>query len=112
MIESQGENQEWEGGGLTSLGHVMIRGKLPFFSRWPFTMASMMLGWSEPRLTKTWETPASQRASKKAKDVVYMLGGEAVSWRALLVDSGVGRRDREEEMEEGREAEDDNNNLL
>lgn len=39
-------SEEWgeRGWGVTSLGQVMIRGKLPFFSRWPFTMASMMLG--------------------------------------------------------------------
>lgn len=85
----------------------MMRGKLPFFSRWPLTMASMMLGWSEPRLTKTCETPASQRASKKANDVVYMLGGEAVSWRCLLAVDDVSRRDLDEGMQEGREAEDD-----
>jgi hypothetical protein len=41
-------------------------------------MASMMLGWSEPRFTKQWETPASHNASKKAKEVVYMLGGLTV----------------------------------
>lgn len=34
----------------------------------------MILGWSEPKFTKTWVTPASHRASKKANDVVYMLG--------------------------------------
>jgi hypothetical protein len=38
------------------------------------TMASMMLGWSDPRLTKQCETPASAMASKKANDVVYMSG--------------------------------------
>ena len=37
-------------------------------------MASMMLGWSEPRLTKTYSTPASHSASKKANEVVYILG--------------------------------------
>lgn len=52
----------------------MMRGNCPFFSRAPLTMASMMLGWSEPRLTKTWVTPASQSASKKAKEVVYISG--------------------------------------
>jgi len=51
----------------------MMRGNLSG-SRWPFTIASMMLGWSEPRLTKQWVTPASQMASKKANDVVYILG--------------------------------------
>lgn len=55
----------------------MIRGKFALFSRWPLTMASMMLGWSDPRLTKTWLMPASPRDSKKAKEVVYMPGGEA-----------------------------------
>lgn len=61
----------------------MIRGKLPFFSRWPLTIASMMLGWSDPKLTKTWVIPASQRASKKANDVVYMPGREADKWSCL-----------------------------
>jgi hypothetical protein len=42
-------------------------------------MASMILGWSEPRLTKTWDTPASHSASKKANDVVYILGLLALS---------------------------------
>jgi len=51
----------------------MKRGNWPFFSLVPLTMASMMLGWSEPRLTKTWVTPASHSDSKKAKDVVYIL---------------------------------------
>jgi hypothetical protein len=55
----------------------MILGKFGFFSRWPLTMASMMLGWSDPRFTKTWLMPASPRDSKKAKEVVYMPGGEA-----------------------------------
>jgi len=54
----------------TSLGQVMIFGKLPFFSFWPLTMASMMDGWSLPRFTKTWETPYSHKASKKANDAV------------------------------------------
>jgi hypothetical protein len=36
----------------TSLGHVMMRGNWPFFSFWPFTIASIMEGWSEPRFTK------------------------------------------------------------
>jgi len=31
-----------------------------------------MLGWSLPRLTKTWLTPYSHKASKKAKDAVYL----------------------------------------
>lgn len=38
----------------------------------------MMLGWSDPRFTKQCVTPASHSASKKANDVVYMLGGVAV----------------------------------
>jgi hypothetical protein len=50
----------------------MIFGNWPFFSFCPFTMASMMDGWSEPRLTKQCVTPASQMASKKAKDAVYL----------------------------------------
>jgi hypothetical protein len=37
-------------------------------------MASIILGWSEPKLTKQWVMPASQMASKKAKDAVYILG--------------------------------------
>ena len=60
-------------GVLTSFGQVMIRGNLPFFSRWPFTIASIMLGWSDPRFTKQWVTPASWMASKKAKDAVYIV---------------------------------------
>ena len=52
----------------------MMRGNLPLASRWPLTMASMILGWSEPRLTKQWVTPASQMASKKADEAVYMAG--------------------------------------
>lgn len=59
----------------------MMRGNLSG-SRCPFTMASMMLGWSEPRLTKQWVTPASQMASKKANDAVYILG--EVEDKALL----------------------------
>lgn len=55
---------------LTSLGHVMMRGNLPFLSRAPLTMASMMEGWSEPRLTKQWVMPASHMASKKADEAV------------------------------------------
>jgi hypothetical protein len=56
----------------TSFGQVMILGNWPFFSFWPLTMASMMEGWSDPRLTKAWLTPYSQSASKKAKDAVYL----------------------------------------
>jgi hypothetical protein len=50
----------------------MMRGNLGFdlFT----TMASMRPGWSDPRLTKQWETPAAAIASKKANDVVYILG--------------------------------------
>ena len=58
----------------TSLGQVMMRGKLGCDLR--CTMASMILGWSDPRLTKQCETPASAMASKKANDVVYILGEE------------------------------------
>lgn len=59
------------GSGLrTSLGHVTILGNCPFFSFCPLTMASMMLGWSEPRFTKQCVMPASQMASRKAKDAV------------------------------------------
>jgi hypothetical protein len=50
-----------------------MRGNWPLASRAPLTMASMMLGWSEPRLTKTCSTPASHSASKKANEVVYIL---------------------------------------
>lgn len=57
----------------TSFGQVIILGNSPFFSFWPLTMASMILGWSEPRLTKQWVTPASHSASKKANDAVYMI---------------------------------------
>lgn len=80
----------------------MICGNCPFFSFWPLTMASMMLGWSEPRLTKQYVMPAykalsaevifvkasssivrrkqrkpvrptSHIASKKAKDAEYLI---------------------------------------
>lgn len=51
----------------------MILGNWPFFSFWPLTMASMMDGWSLPRLTKQCVMPASQMASKKAKDAVYLV---------------------------------------
>lgn len=54
----------------TSLGQVMILGNWFFFSFWPLTIASMMEGWSLPRLTKTCATPYSHRASKKAKEAV------------------------------------------
>jgi hypothetical protein len=56
----------------TSLGQVMMRGNLSLFSRVPLTMASMMLGWSDPRFTKQCVTPASHSASKKADDAVYV----------------------------------------
>lgn len=49
-----------------SFGQVMILGKALGFSFRPLDMASMMLGWSEPRFTKQYFTPRSQRASKKA----------------------------------------------
>lgn len=58
-----------------SFGQVMIRGKVEGEDL-PRTMASMMEGWSEPRLTKTCETPALKRASKKAEEVVYIWGDE------------------------------------
>jgi len=48
----------------------MIRGNLGFDLC--TTMASMRPGWSDPRLTKQWETPAAAIASKKANDVVYI----------------------------------------
>ena len=53
----------------------MILGKFPFASFCPFTIASMMLGWSDPRFTKQCVIPASQIASKKAKEAVYMSPG-------------------------------------
>lgn len=56
----------------------MILGNRSFFSLAPFTIASMMLGWSDPRFTKQCVTPASHSASKKANDVVYMVGGVTV----------------------------------
>ena len=40
-------------------------------------MASMREGWSEPRLTKQCDIPASERASKKAVDAVYILRADA-----------------------------------
>jgi hypothetical protein len=55
-----------------------MRGNLPLASRWPLTMASMMLGWSDPRLTKQCVMPASQMASKKANDAVYISGDASV----------------------------------
>jgi hypothetical protein len=75
----------------TSLGQVTILGNFSGVSRWPLTMASRIpddivnksllltlegidaLGWSEPRLTKQWVTPAAHRASKKANEAVYLL---------------------------------------
>lgn len=57
---------------FTSLGQVIMRGNLPSFRRWPFSIASIILGWSDPRLTKQCVTPALQRASKKANDAVYI----------------------------------------
>lgn len=44
-----------------SFGQVIIL-KAPFFSYWVLTMASMMDGWSLPRLTKQWVTPAWERS--------------------------------------------------
>lgn len=63
----------------------MMRGNLSG-SRCPFTIASIILGWSDPRLTKQWVTPASQIASKKANDVVYILGEFEDK---VLTDAGV-----------------------
>lgn len=62
-------------GARTSLGQVIMRGNLvlDLFT----TMASIKLGWSDPRLTKQWETPAAAMASKKANDVVYILGSQS-----------------------------------
>lgn len=51
----------------------MILGNRPSFFLCPVTIASMILGWSLPRLTKQYLTPASHIASKKATDVVYIL---------------------------------------
>jgi hypothetical protein len=70
----------------------MILGNWPFFSLVPFTMASMMLGWSDPRFTKQWVTPSSHSASKKANDVVYMLSGlssEVERERVLVAATGA-----------------------
>lgn len=50
-----------------------MRGNVSLRSLWPLITASMKLGWSEPRLTKQWVTPASQMASRKALDAVYMV---------------------------------------
>lgn len=55
-----------------SLGQVKILGKSFGFSFKPFAIASMILGWSEPRLTKQFSTPSSHSASKKAYDAVYL----------------------------------------
>lgn len=49
-----------------------MRGNFPLSSLCPLTMASMILGWSDPRFTKQWVTPALHSASKKADDAVYM----------------------------------------
>jgi hypothetical protein len=43
-------------------------------------IASILTGWSEPKLTKTWATPASHNASKKANEAVYMLDVRSVSF--------------------------------
>jgi hypothetical protein len=51
----------------------MILGNLPLASFFPLAIASRILGWSEPRLTKQWVMPASHSASKKANEAVYML---------------------------------------
>lgn len=61
----------------------------------------MMLGWSEPRLTKQWDTPASQSAWKKAEDVVYILCS-AVCTVAFLLQEFLppGYVDDEREKEE------------
>ena len=58
-----------------------MRGNLSLPRRCPLTMASMMAGWSDPKLTKTWLTPACQMASKKASDAVYPMLGKR--FRAL-----------------------------
>jgi hypothetical protein len=49
-------------------------------------MASIMDGWSDPRLTKTFLTPASHRDSKKANEAVYLRTGqrETISHTNLL----------------------------
>lgn len=60
------ERNSCNGVKYTSLGQVMILGNSSFFSFWPLAMASRKDGWSEPRLTKTWVTPAysCQRTSR------------------------------------------------
>lgn len=67
----------------------MILGNRSFFSLAPFTIASMMLGWSDPRFTKQCVTPASHSASKKANDVVYMVGGVTVVVDNVLTEVGL-----------------------
>jgi hypothetical protein len=56
-------------------------------------MASMILGWSEPKFIKQCVTPASQRASKKAKEAVYMLNDvgyrEEVDGRKEVVNAAI-----------------------
>lgn len=64
------------------MGQVMIRGNCPLRSLWPFTIASMILGWSDPRFTKQWLTPALHSASKKADDAVYIV---AVSYPPFYI---------------------------
>ena len=46
-------------------------------------MASMMEGWSEPRLTKQWVTPSSHKASKKASLAVYLDVYLLASWNLV-----------------------------
>jgi hypothetical protein len=58
------------------LGQVMIRGNWAP-ERCPLTMASMMDGWSDPKLTKQCVTPSSHNASKNANDAVYILPVDA-----------------------------------
>jgi len=53
----------------------MKRGHLSGRSRFPFTIASIMDGWSEPTLTKHAVMPDSHSASINANAVVYLVGG-------------------------------------
>lgn len=83
------ESGEGEKMGYTSFGQVMIRGNCPLRSLCPFTMASMILGWSDPRFTKQWLTPALHSASKKADDAVYIVTCCRVSLPFYTFNSGL-----------------------
>lgn len=87
----------------------MIVGNLSGVSLFPFTIASIILGWSEPRFTKQCVMPASQIASKKAKDAVYILVrrwsvSRMCSFRKRLCLSGEEQDRRDRQILEEREA--------